>query len=136
MSTDKADRLLDLDVFIRAQIIDFNSMLCLCRRLLGHYMQHRREAVSHVKIGFPLSAVPQHLQVPRMFKQLFVEIQHVTVRISFAEDRNEPKDVTLEAKPLAISLNQNFTRDLGSGVQGGLDRERMVLWRRDLARFA
>ena len=80
-------------------------MRCGARRPLIDDMQHRIETIQHIQVTFPLLAVSQHLQIIRMFDQLFVEIDNVSVSVPCAQDRDETKDVSFELKAFAVSLN-------------------------------
>ena len=51
------------------------------------------------ELGFALFPVAEHAQLSRIMAQLLVEVEHVTMRIPLAEDRNEPKDVGPEPEP-------------------------------------
>ena len=61
--------------------------------------QHRIDAIMNVEIALTLLAISQHLDARIIRFQLPQKIENVTVRVSFAQDRDEAKDVSAEAKP-------------------------------------
>src|SRR6185369_12980076 len=98
-------------------------------------MEHCRQAILYIKVGFPLRAVPQHVEMVRMLEQLFVKVQDMAVRVSFAQNGNETEDISLQTKTFAISLDQALARYFRRRIQRGLDRERVVLRCWNLAGF-
>src|SRR5262249_47289599 len=85
--------------------------------------EDRGDAVLHVKVRLPLPAVALDPQLGRMLEKLFVKVEHVAVRVPLAEDRHEEEDKRVEAKALAVGLNQSFAGELGCAVEGCLHRE-------------
>ena len=57
-------------------------------------------------------SVAQHSKPLGMIPELFVKIEHVPMRIAFAQDRNEPEDVSFKTETLAVGLDHPFTRNL------------------------
>ena len=53
-------------------------------------------------------AVPKHINLVRISRQLSVEIHNMTMGVSLAEDRNKTKDVALKSKALAVGLDHPF----------------------------
>src|SRR4029453_9005569 len=130
------DRIDHPAVVRRAKIVNLRPMLCFAGRAELHHMQNRGEAILHIQVTFTLGSVAENAQPIRMLKELAVEIENVTMRITFAENRDEPKDIPLEAEAFAIRLDQIFSCNLRCAVKGRLDRKRRVLGSRDYGRFA
>ena len=84
MVADAADRVVDLHVFIGAEVVGFDAMLRPPRGIQAHHVQDGVKAILNVKVGLPLRAVPEDFQVVRMFQQLAVEIKDVAVGVAFA----------------------------------------------------
>src|SRR3974390_40258 len=99
-------------------------------------MNHGIETIADIKVGFALPAVAQNFQMIGVGQQLFVEIQDVTVRITFAENRDKPENITFKSVTFAISMNKTFTGELGGGVQRSLHGKGVIFGRRNDIRFA
>ena len=56
--------------------------------------------------------IAQHLEPVGMIPELLIKIEHVTMRIAFAQYRNESEDVSFKTETLAVGLDHPFTRDL------------------------
>src|SRR5579871_2046002 len=61
--------------------------------------------------------------------KLLIEIENMTVRISFAEYGDEAEDVRLHTEPFAIRGDEPFGGEFGCGVERGLDGKRSVFGR-------
>ena len=48
--------------------------------------------------------------------QLLVKIKHVAVRVAFAQDRDETKNISLKTEALTIGLDQPFAGRFGSAI--------------------
>ena len=59
----------------------------------------------------------------RVFGKLSAKIEHVPVRVAFAQYRDEAKNVALHSKAFAVGLNQAFGSQFGSPVKRSLDGE-------------
>src|SRR5438105_5913429 len=105
--TDPPDRVIDLAILVGAQIEDVYAGVCLFDG-----QQHGIDAVVYVQIRFPLVTIPEYMQFVRMFEQLPVKIENVTVRVALAQDGNEAKNVRLHSESCAICLDQTFGSDL------------------------
>ena len=67
------------------------------------------------------------MQLLRVFEQLFVKIEHMAVRIAFAQDGDETKVIHLHAKTFAVGLNQPLSGQLRGTVERSLNRKRASL---------
>src|SRR5690348_15523759 len=128
---DPADGVVDLAVFVRPQIEDIYFIGSLLNR-----QQHGVDAVLHIQIGLLLLAVSEHVEGIGMFEQLLVEVEDVPVRIPLAEDGHKAKYIGADVKSFGIGLNEAFGSELGSAVQGGLNRKRAGLRSRKDVGFA
>src|SRR5438034_1551794 len=90
-------------------------------------MEEGVDAVLDVEVAFPLQAVPEYPQPIGMFEQLLIEIEHVAMRVTFAENRNETKDIGfVDVSTLRIGREQSFAHHHPSSVEGGSNGEGVV----------
>src|SRR2546423_3264431 len=89
--------------------------------------KNSRNTIVHVKIALPLGPIAQDAQMIRMFAQLAIEIENVSMGVALAQNRDKAKDVTFETESFTIGLDQPFPRHLRRSIQGGLNRERTIL---------
>src|ERR1035437_1664407 len=115
-AADVADGIVDLNIFVRAEVADFHAVLRGFRRAEIHDVQHSAHTVLNVKITFPLRAVAENFQPVGVFEKLFVEIKNVAVRVAFAENGNETENVALEFEAFAVGRNHAFAGNLGRSV--------------------
>src|SRR5690606_26909174 len=92
-------RIVDLAGFVGSQIIDIDLFV----RFLDHH-QDRVDTVMNVKIGLALFAVAEDMQASGIVTQSLLEVEDVTVRITFASNRNEAEDSTFKAHAFTICL--------------------------------
>src|SRR5271157_607709 len=71
-----------------------------------------------------------------MLDKLLVKIEHMPMRIPFAQDGNKPKDIPLKAIALTISLNQTLGGQLGCAVKRCLHRKGGIFGSREDLCFA
>src|SRR5260221_4305236 len=102
-------------------------MLCGLRRLFVHDLEDRGQTILDLKVTFPLVSGSEPTKTRRILQQLPVEIEHVSVRVTLPENRNEAEDITLKAKSFAIGLDHRFARDLRRRIKRGLDRKGCIL---------
>src|ERR1022692_1072319 len=119
MLTNPSDRVVDFAILVGTQI---ENVYLALRPVEGS--KDRVDAILHIQIRFPLMAVAQHMQMFRMLGKLLVEIEHVTVRVTLSQNRDESKNVALYSEAFAIGLNQAFRSQLRGAVKGSLDGER------------
>ena len=86
MLANPADRIGYLAILVSTQIVDLHIMPCGVRRALSNHMQNRVETILNIQVTFALLAVSQHLQMIRVFDQLFVEIDNVSVSVALAQN--------------------------------------------------
>ena len=120
---DVADGVVDLDVFIGAEIVNLDAVRGFFRGAEADDMEHGADAVLHVKVGFALGAVAEHFQAVGMLQELAVKIEHVAVGVAFAEDGDEAEDVAFEFVAFAIGGDHAFAAEFGAGVERSLDGE-------------
>ena len=131
-----ADGVVDLNIFIGAEIVGFNAMFGFFRRALRNDRAAWRETITDIEVGFPLRAVAEDFQMVGMVEQLFVKIEDVAVRVAFAENRDKPENVTLKIITLAIGMNQTFAGKFRGCVKRGLHGKRRIFRRRNYIRLA
>ena len=128
---DVAHGVVNLHVFVGAEIINFDAVPRLLRGAEADDMEHGADAVLHVEVGLALGAVAEHFQAVGMFQELAVKIEHVAVGVAFAEDGDEAEDVAFEFVTFAIGGDHAFAAEFGAGVERGLDGERRGFGRGD-----
>ena len=74
-AANQADGIIDLHVFVRAEVVGFHTVFGLFGRGPIHNVQHRVQAIADVEIGFLLCAVTEDFQVTGVSEQLLVKIQ-------------------------------------------------------------
>ena len=122
---DPADGVFDLAVLVRPEIEDVGLVR-------GFAIAASMASMQSCTYRYDLRCLPfpSTCRARGPLKRV-VEIEHVTVGVSLAEDGDEAEDVTLEAESLAIGMDESLGRQFGSAVERGLDRERSVLRRRE-----
>ena len=81
-------------------------------------------------------AVAQNIEPVGVGQKLVVEIEHVAVSISFAEDGNETEDPALKSVGRRVGGNQAFGGQLRRRVKRSLDRKWRILGSGEDFRFA
>src|SRR5439155_2062647 len=101
------DRIADLAVVVVAEVVhaDTGGRLRNCQ-------QNRLHAIADVQVRLPLLAVAEHPQRRRIAAEALDEIEHVPVRIAFAQERDETKDGPLEAERRTVRLHEPFAGQL------------------------
>src|SRR5207245_7348322 len=88
---DPLNRVFKLAEFIGPKVVNLHPVPRGPGGFPLHHAQHRGNAILDVKVGLPLRAITQHLEMIGVFEQLAVKIKHVAMRVTLAEDRNETK---------------------------------------------
>src|SRR5271163_3876389 len=109
MLANPPDGVVHLAILVRPEIEDVHLVLGAVNG-----GKNRVDAILHVQIRLPLMPVAQDMKMIRMLGKLLVEIEHVPMRVALSQNRYEAKNVALQSKTFAISLNQALRSQLGS----------------------
>src|SRR5208282_877345 len=126
MFTDPPNGVVNLAIFVRTKVEDVQ----LAIRFVD-CSKNRVDAVLNVQVRFSLMAIAQHMKMFRMLGKLVIEIEYVSMRIAFPENRYKSKNVALHSEAFAVGLNQAFRSQFRSPVQRSLDRKGTSLGRRE-----
>src|SRR5579863_4319800 len=128
--TDPADRLMQLEVGVVPHVEDVYAVGGT--RYGEHHGVH---AIPDVQIALALSSVAEHGQHVRVCAQLPVEVEYMSVRIAFPENRDETENVRLEAEARAVGGEQPFGCQFRCPIERSLHGKWRVLRCRDQRRF-
>src|SRR5439155_22399992 len=92
LATDPANRVQDSTVLGCAKVVNLDSAVIASIGLQSHYMQHRLNTVTYIQIALALVSVTKYFETLRMIQQLPIEIEDVSVRVAFAQNRDETEN--------------------------------------------
>jgi hypothetical protein len=90
LATYPVNRVNNSAVLGRAEVV--NVALAFTPHVGSHCMQDRLDAILHVEVALALVPITQHFEAVGMIQQLPAKIENVSMRVAFAQNRDEAKD--------------------------------------------